>query len=78
MFKTAHLFATYVGLGFLLWRDHISSSSISCTQAGTPEAQSSRELRMFAFVVCLRLLRINIQHLVGWKIDPTEVRAGGS
>lgn len=35
-------------------------------------AAAERELRMFAFVICLRLLRINIAHLVAWKVDPAE------
>jgi len=38
----------------------------------TEEQLSVRRLRMFAFLTCLNLLRINISHLVGWKVDPAE------
>jgi len=30
------------------------------------------QLRMFALLTCLRLLRINIMHLVHWRVDPVE------
>ena len=34
--------------------------------------QRRAELRMMAFLVCLRLLRINLEHLVEWNVDPKE------
>lgn len=33
---------------------------------------AASEIRLYALLVCLRLLRVNISHLVAWNVAPTE------
>jgi hypothetical protein len=49
-----------------------------CSTMAHSFGSSSRSLRLFAFLVCLRLLKVNISHLVQWNVDPKEVRRRGT
>ena len=62
-------FAQLLGLAQSLAKEYFAPEP---KQKLSEDAEAERDLRMFAFLTVLRLLRINMSHLVQWKIDPAE------